>query len=210
MPLLAQILNSTTPEKMRSERADLSDRVTHLLPPGSDAEAADTLYKIACEERLKGSTRAINGKTHVICFSEAPKNEFTKERRHFSSFGISVDKYWLFATGGRPVIYQPREENQYIDPTLHWKIVSFDPIKPPAEGWVDWSWQREWRIPSESLYLPPEKAIFLVPSEEQKQQLLARYQADEEERALFEELVLCLYPNPPRDFPYPIEVIPST
>jgi len=194
---------------MRDKRTDLSKRVTHLLRSGSDADAVDTLYKIACDAHLNGSSRAIIGQTNVVCFSEAPESEFTKERRHFSPFGVSIDKSWFFSAGGRPVIYQPKDEHQYIEQALHWKLVSFDPSKPLEEGGIDWSWQREWRIQSDRLYLPPEQTIFLVPSDEIKEQLLARYQADEEERALTEELVLCLYPNPPRDFPYHIEVMPS-
>lgn len=194
---------------MRNKRADLSKRVTHLLRPGSDADAFETLYKIACDEHLDGTSRAVIGQTNVVCFSEAPENEFTKERRHFSPFGVSVDKSWFFAAGGRPVIYQSKEEHKYIQEALHWKLVSFDPCKPPEEGWVDWSWQREWRIQSDRLYLPPEQTIFLVPSDEIKEQLLARYQAEEEGRALMEELVLLLYPHQPRDFPYRIEVMAS-
>ncbi|WP_169829022.1 abortive infection system antitoxin AbiGi family protein [Chromobacterium amazonense] len=181
--------------------------MTHLVRAGCYDEAVDILYKIACDEHLEGTTRAIIGSTPVVCFSEAPVSEFTKENKHFSPFGISVEKSWLFAAGGRPVIYQPKDEHHYINPAIHWKLVSFDPIKSQEDGWVDWSWQREWRIPSEMFYLPYEQAIFLVPSEEYRDRLLARYRADEEYRALYEALCLDLYPYPPSDFPYQIEVI---
>lgn len=205
-----EALSLKTLPSMRHTRADLSKRVTHLIRRRAcDAEPLDTLYKIACDEHLNGSSETVIGQASVICFSEAPESEFTKERQHFSPFGISIDKSWFFAAGGRPVIYQPKEEHQYVDPTLHWKLVSFDPCKPPEEGWIDWSWQREWRIQATRFYLPPEQTIFVVPSEEDKENLLTRYQADEDGRALYEELVLCLCPNPPRDFPYPIKVLPS-
>ena len=160
-----EALSLKTLPSMRHTRADLSKRVTHLIRRRAcDAEPLDTLYKIACDEHLNGSSETVIGQASVICFSEAPESEFT---------------------------------------------VSFDPCKPPEEGWIDWSWQREWRIQATRFYLPPEQTIFVVPSEEDKENLLARYQADEDGRALYEELVLCLCPNPPRDFPYPIKVLPS-
>lgn len=204
---ILELISSYDSENMRNKRTDLSNTVTHLLRGDSDDEAADVLYKIARDEYLKGSARVIMGSTPVVCFSEAPASEFIKENKHFRPFGISIEKSWLFRAGGRPVIYQPREEHDYIDSAIHWKLVTFDPVKPQEDGWVDWTWAREWRVPSKILYLPFDQAIFLVPSEEYRDKLLARYQSDEEYRAMCEALCLDLYPYPPREFPYQIEVI---
>lgn len=193
----------------RNNRLDLSKNVTHLIK-NQHSNPIDILSKISIDGYLKGSSRAILGEALVICFTEAPINEFTKENKHFSHFGISIDKKYLFSLGGRPVIYQSIAENKYIDHNLHWKIVKYDPISSTEDGWSDWSWQREWRIPCERLYLTPENCVFIVPSEIHRNYLLENFQAEEEGRALFEELCLGLYPNPIRYFPYEIEVTSST
>lgn len=189
---------------MRGKRIDLSDRVTHLIRNTNGEEAAaDTLYKIATDQHLKGTDNAVIGGDSVVCFSESPLSEYTKESTHFQPFGISIKKSYLFSLGGRPVIYQPKEEHKYIDGSIIWKVVSYSPTE---EGWIDWSWQREWRIKTEALFLDPEQAIFIVPTEEHRDILLSRYRAQEENRALCEELVLGLYPRPPEEFPYEIQV----
>lgn len=193
---------------LRENRLDLSPTVTHLIK-NQNISPIDILSKISIDGYLKGSNRAILGEALVICFTEAPITEFTKEQKHFSQFGISIDKKYLFSLGGRPVIYQPATENKYIDPDLHWKIVKYDPISTIEDGWADWSWQREWRISCEKLHLSSEDCEFIVPSEIHRNNLLKNFQAEEEGRALFEEICLGLYPNPIREFPYKIKVTSS-
>lgn len=192
----------------RNNRLDLSKNVTHLIK-NQDSNPIDILSKISIDGYLQGSNRAILGETLVICFTEAPINEFTKENKHFSHFGISIDKKHLFSLGGRPVIYQSAAENKYIDHNLHWKIVKYDPISSTKDGWTDWSWQREWRIPCKRLHLSTENCRFIVPSEIHRDYLLENFQVAEERRALIEELCLGLSPNPIREFPYKIEITPS-
>jgi len=140
----------------RNNRLDLSKNVTHLIK-NHHSNPIDILSKISTDGYLKGSSRAILGEALVICFTEAPINEFTKENKHFSHFGISIDKKHLFSLGGRPVIYQSTAENKFIDHNLHWKIVKYDPISSTEDGWSDWSWQREWRIPCEKTIFDPRK-----------------------------------------------------
>jgi hypothetical protein len=189
---------------MRGKRVDLSDRVTHLIRNKNGEEtAADTLHKIATDQYLKSTNTAVIGGDSVVCFSEAPLSEFTKESAHFQPFGISIKKSHLFSLGGRPVIYQPKEEHKYIDSSIIWKVVSYNPTE---EDWIDWSWQREWRIKTDALFLAPEQAIFIVPTEEHREILISRYRAHEENRALCEELMLGLYPQSPELFPYEIQV----
>lgn len=100
---------------MRNHRVDLSDKLTHLIHADNDYEAIEALYRIACVGHLEGTTKGVLGNTPVVCFSEAPECEFMKEKKHFKPFGISIEKTYLFSAGGRPVIYQPKEEHALID-----------------------------------------------------------------------------------------------
>jgi len=74
------------------------------------------LRKILYEGGLKGTSIWSHGQT-CVCFTEAPIQEFNsifslveiaaseKERPRYEPYGIGVSKKWLFAQGGRPVIY---------------------------------------------------------------------------------------------------------
>lgn len=194
---------------MRNRRVDLSNKLTHLIRANSDHEAIETLYRIACTGHLEGTTTGVIGNTQVVCFSEAPEGEFIKEKNHFKPFGISIDKIYFFSSGGRPVIYQPKEEHAFIDPELHWKIVTYNPTSSTKNRWVDWSWQREWRIKTDRFLLPVEQTTFLVPSEVDREILIDRLMENEIMNAELEALAIGMIYPMPRDFPYRIEVISS-
>lgn len=185
---------------MRKEREDISDRVTHLIKNIGDEEALETLFKIAHQGVLHGNTTNVVGQRRVICFSESPTGEFIKEKYFFTSYGVSIRKDWFFEEGGRPVIYQPREEHKLIAPSLHWKLVTYNPLE---DNWADWTWQREWRIEAHELELP-EDSIFIVPNNEAKNKLRELFEEEENYRALCEQLCLGIYPYGPRVFPYEI------
>jgi hypothetical protein len=44
----------------------------------------------------------------------------------YSPFGIMVSKQWLFAQGGRPVIYQSAEEYQLLTENHRWRHVLYE------------------------------------------------------------------------------------
>lgn len=157
---------------MRPHRADLSNELVHLIKDLSNIEAARTLAEIAHCQFIIGTTRGVLGGASVVCFSEAPRKEFIKEQLHFNGFGVAVDKEWLFSQGGRPVIYQARIEHGYVAQDIHWKCVTYEPT---AESWVDWTWQREWRIQKGELWLPPDKAILVTPSQQDAQNVIRFY-----------------------------------
>lgn len=194
---------------MRNHRVDLSNKLTHLIHADSDHEAIETLYRIACDGHLEGTTRGVIGKNQVVCFSEAPEGEFIKEKNHFKPFGISIDKAYFFSSGGRPVIYQPKEEHAFIAPELHWKLVTYNPTSSTEHRWIDWSWQREWRIRTDRFLLPVEQTTFLVPSEVDREILIDKLMENEWLNAEFEALAIGMIYPMPRDFPYKIEVISS-
>ena len=80
----------------------------------------------------------------------------------YQPFGVMLDKAWLFAQGGRPVIYQSADEYEGLPPALHYRHVRYEPSNA-IDKVVDFTWEREWRIPGD-LVLPPEKVTVVVPS----------------------------------------------
>jgi hypothetical protein len=73
-------------------------------------------------------------------------------------WGIGFEKGWLFELGARPVIYQPREEFPLLDSSISWRHVDYD-----LRSDVDFSWQREWRIPTRELRFARENVVLVVP-----------------------------------------------
>lgn len=142
-------------------RTDVSDWLVHFTK-GDDIEAAERIRNILTENRLKGA-----GDPPVVCFSEAPIQEFSKlfslfkryRKPRFAPYGILVKKHWLFSKGGRPVIYQPESEKRLLPKEIQYRHVTFDPTSK------DFTWQREWRIQTESLELERENILFIFPDD---------------------------------------------
>jgi|SRR5436309_8542735 len=99
------------------KRDDISEHLFHFIKGDTFDDASETLRKILKETRLLGGTGYIKEDYRCVCFSEAPVHHLgstlTRPTVHgvrWRSFGVVVSKSWLFARGGRPVIYQPDEE----------------------------------------------------------------------------------------------------
>jgi hypothetical protein len=75
-------------------------------------------------------------------------------------FGVMVSKQWLFAKGGRPVIYQPSGELDLLPESLRWRHKDFN---EPGNPKNDYTWEREWRIEIDALKLEPKECTLIVP-----------------------------------------------
>lgn len=71
-----------------------------------------------------------------------------------------VTKRWLFAKGGRPVIYGPATDFDELPEAFHYRHVRF---WLGDEYDVDHTAEREWRILINELPLPPEHVTLVVP-----------------------------------------------
>jgi hypothetical protein len=148
-------------------RVDLSEQLVHLTR-GTMVEAEQAFQSIVTERRLRGSNKNIRGGHLVVCFSEAPVDilarMFSGGGRSFRyrPFGIMVRKDWLFALGGRPVIYQPDDDYKLLPEPLQFRHVRFD---EPGSA-KDFTFEREWRICTESLILEPTNCTLVVPDRE--------------------------------------------
>ena len=144
-------------------RVDISNYLVHLTK-GEDAFS--NFSAIAREAELLGGTGYIKGTHRCVCFSEAPLHALQGILEHpsdhdfkYAPFGVIIEKKWLFERGGRPVIYQRDEEYARLPPELQWRHVIYEPNWPKP---VDHTWEREWRIKTDSLAISPENAILLV------------------------------------------------
>ncbi|MDR6412762.1 UNVERIFIED_ORG: hypothetical protein ABIC62_006140 [Burkholderia sp. 1595] len=89
---------------------------------------------------MKGARRA-------ACFSEIPlsavrefASEPTDEVARYRFYGVSTSKKAVFKLGGRPVIYLPENEGDWIPDDQKWRHVRFE------HGTVDFTHEREWRV----------------------------------------------------------------
>lgn len=149
-------------------RDDLSERLIHLTRGDTDQAAADAFISILREGRVRGGTGCIKGSYRCVCFSEAPVGKLshilaapTAHGMRYRPFGIMVSKAWLFARGGRPVIYQSDGEYELLHDSQRYRHVRFEPDTP-----VDFTWEREWRVRTDELVLEPGQTTVVVPTRE--------------------------------------------
>ncbi|MFZ2362416.1 MAG: hypothetical protein WA040_23960 [Anaerolineae bacterium] len=161
-------------------RNDLSDYLIHFTKGDSLEAAFVCLRKIMAERRLLGSNSLIKGGYSCVCFSEAPltalQNGLMNPQFYsqYSPFGVLVHKYWLFQQGGRPVIYQPDDEFSVLPESHRWRHVRYEPPK------IDFSWEREWRIPCVSLSFDQSTASIVVPNTEWAQYMVQLHEQEQE------------------------------
>jgi len=149
-------------------RDDISSKLIHLTKGESIEDAASIFYKIINSRKLIGSNGYIKDSFKCVCFSEVPLNALAQilasPNAHdfrYMPFGIMVEKEWLFLRGGRPVIYQPDQEYDLLPYELRYRHVRYEPHRG-----IDYSWEREWRIWIDELWLEPDNTTLVVPNRE--------------------------------------------
>jgi hypothetical protein len=145
------------------------------------ATAGAVLEKILYEGQLRGTSRWTYG-YNCVCFTEAPIQEFNsifslveiaaseKERPRYEPYGIAVNKNWFFAQGGRPVIYDHPSTFEAFAEDHKYRFVPYD----PGEG-IDFTFEREWRIKTDSLKLNPKNALVIVPTADEAFELAYQF-----------------------------------
>lgn len=187
-------------------RTDLSNDLIHWVKGDSDEESFETLNKIIFSHKLIGDTGHIKGGYRCVCFTEAPEDTFHKIVGRYRPFGIRLSKRWLYALGGRPVIYQPESEYDDLHESHRWRHVRYEPnCNPP----IDFTWEREWRIQTDELELPPGEARIIVPDISWAEALKQEHYRDELSRIHYESVAYgdAWLLNQPEDFYYAISVI---
>jgi hypothetical protein len=148
---------------------------------GMPGSAGAVLRKILYEGRLKGTSGWTYGH-NCVCFTEAPIQEFNSifslveiaasemERPRYEPYGIAVSKTWLFARGGRPVIYDHPDTFSLFSKDQQYRFVPYNPV----EG-IDFTWEREWRIKIDYLKLNPNETLVVVPTSEEAFELVYEF-----------------------------------
>lgn len=167
--------------KRIAARSDLSSQVVHLtrstIIDGKKVGPVDILVRILEEQCINASSREggfICGDIPATCFQEAPlyslaqnihteeqyrkDNEGAKIRYH--GVGLMFPKPYIFRRGGRPVIYEVADKAKDILPEDEWwRIVRFDLNRD--DEIIDWSHEREWRIPGNFEFDRTEATVIL-------------------------------------------------
>ena len=148
-------------------RDDLSTKLIHLTRGDEYGDAANRFLNIIYNTHIAGGNNSIRGGYRCVCFSEAPISKLAQVlslsldipqgRMRYRPFGVMIDKRWLFAAGGRPVIYQPEAEYDQLPETHKYRHVRYEPPH------IDWTWERECRIRTDRLDLDSNTTTFLVP-----------------------------------------------
>ena len=109
----------------------------------------------------------IKGAHTCVCFSEAPIGKLSHLLAvndegvfKYQPYGILVDKAWLFALGGRPVIYGPDYDYDHLPSDMKYRHVRFWLGDRYA---IDHTWEREWRIKIDMLPINPADVTVVVP-----------------------------------------------
>lgn len=148
-------------------RMDLSSRITHLTKGGDEDEAFDNLINILEEKRIKGSTRKsgfICGEISAVCLQDVPLSAIAENLQYeevlrkeenqkirYLGFGVRFQKDFIYQQGGRPVIYDDKDDaKNYLLKNEWWRIVKLDLSN--SDNIVDWTHEREWRVPKEIVF----------------------------------------------------------
>jgi hypothetical protein len=150
---------------------DISDELIHFTGGGGECmdDAFASLRAIVRERRLIASSGRIRGGYRCVSVTDAPIAAFGPPWasrfpfNRYSQFGMMFDRNWIYERGGRPVIHQPGSDFHLLPDDLRWRHVRHEPT---AEHVVDWTWEREWRVPCEELAFTPAEAVIVVPNEQ--------------------------------------------
>ena len=147
-PDFSQGLVHLTKTRIKQEPFDWFAKERKPQSPPEITDSFTVLREILDSGQIYGSGNAgfIKGNRKAVCLSEVPLSSmhlFAGEQGRYSSYGISLPKAAAFAAGGRPVIYLPDDEGLWIPDDQRWRHVKYE------HGNVDFTYEREWRIPGD-------------------------------------------------------------
>lgn len=164
-------------------RSDLSSQLIHLTRgtevDGKKVGPVDILVQILMDRRISGSTTDngfICGNIPATCFQDVPlyslsQNIHAEEQYRkaidgakvrYLGVGLMFPKPYVYAQGGRPVVYERTDKAKLMLPEDEWwRIVRFD--LSDDENFIDWMHEREWRVPG-GFEFELEQATVLVPN----------------------------------------------
>ena len=163
-------------------RSDISPNLVHFTTDSTIELAYQRFKKIIKEHHLLGSSEKIKGSLRCVCFSEAPlpnlKWGLVNESYYssYSPFGFIFNKKYIFDLGGRFVIYQSDAEYHTLPEHLRWRHVRYEPSSEPP---IDFTWEREWRLPRDRLEIHPSHTHLVLPNRDWAERLQREHRSDE-------------------------------
>jgi len=153
---------SNLPRRITEVRHDLSDWLWHFTR--RDNQPFETLKQIVSMRHIRGSQDRFCEHT-AVCLTEMPITEAIRQSaildessyNRFSDYGIGFRKRWIASKGGLPVVYQPNDLRSELGHNSQWRHCEMD-----FEKGIDFSWQREWRVPVATLTFAASDDLLLV------------------------------------------------
>jgi hypothetical protein len=186
MPRLAEEQQQRSVATPIRKRPDIAPNLLHLVSGETRSAAFAALRTVVAERQLRGSDAHSPGGYRCVSFTEAPVKHLrdvyrwsTERDARLQPCGVLLGKDYLYALGGRPVIYQPDAEYAQLPEPLRYRHASYDPLADPP---IDFTWQREWRLHADVLALEPERCCIVVASEEDRATLFTAHAEQEELR----------------------------
>ncbi len=176
---------------MQTTRPDLSDYLAHFtkddaacgIKDGHNAgnkysgmSAADRLVSILELGVITASKMPWTGRP-AVCFTECPWASLLDHAIRYSSFAFGFTKPHIFAAGGGPAYYVRADhyQKQKWDPDLHTFVTPFWPGYRPtllkdkkylSGQSVDYSHEREWRVPHDFRFTLSQIEFVILPTYE--------------------------------------------
>jgi hypothetical protein len=142
--------------------------------------ARDRLLRILEERRVRATRMPWTNK-RAICLTECTWASLFAHAAHYSPYGVGFRKEFIFAAGGAPAIYMPPallerqkahvgEQSEPFDEQLFSFLTPFAPTYMPSlyreTHWpnkksIDFSHEREWRVPHD-LHFDLQKVCFVI------------------------------------------------
>ncbi len=170
-----------------SNRPDLSDYLAHFTtdrPPvaSQDADNPGAKYSSMSAQNRLGSILT-GGKIvacnlpwklgRAACFTECPWTSLLDHARRYSPFAVAFAKARVFAAGGGPVYYVRADhwQKQEWHPHVRTFVTPFSPAYRPSKlkakkyldgKTVDFSHEREWRVPHDFTFKLSQVAFVIL------------------------------------------------
>src|ERR1700730_6961639 len=155
---------------------------------GIKGTAYDKLISVLQAKKITATPMPWTGR-HAVAFTECPWGSILDHTKQYSAYGVGFKKSHLFAAGGGPAIYlrphlhenqhdfrsESKPEQRGFNSELYAFITPFCPLYAPAayrsNHWkgkkpIDYSHEREWRVPHDFTFLLPQVAFVIVPNYE--------------------------------------------
>jgi len=149
-----------------------SDFVAHFTKGGDEASFNNLVAMLS-----EGKVRANNipwTNNPAVCFTECPWASLLRHVELYSPFGVGFQKSHVFAAGGGPAYYVRAdhfEKQQWSDHVKTFVTPFWPRYRPNSEEFkkplngktVDYSHEREWRVPHDFLFQLDQVQFVVLP-----------------------------------------------